>query len=382
MSKMKHFLIINLILLINLINPGFAQLVREEMNIPDIPGYLTLKGDFHIHTVFSDGSVWPTIRVNDAWMRGYDAISITDHIEYQPKKRYIPINHNAGYHIAKPEGDKHDLIVIQGTEITRVMPPGHLNAIFIEDASKIETERVHHRHTHPTPGNYMDSVDHHHQDYMHALEEAINQGGFLFWNHPGWAAQAPDGIKMYDIHKELIEKGWLKGIEVANWNEWYPEAFQWCLDYNLAMISNSDVHQTEEIYEKSTDNLSRPVTLLFAKERTAESIREALDNARTAVWFNNLVMGRKEHVEPLFWGSVDLSEPFYTEFKGKTYANFRNTSDFRIEMEDVKSGETIKLLPQSTVIVGFEDKVSARSFKITNFLVEPEKPLEITLEIK
>jgi len=379
--RMKNLIGISLVFMCMLVIPAYGQMVREEMHVPDIPGYITLKGDFHIHTVFSDGNVWPTIRVDDAWMRGYDAISITDHIEYQPHKKYIPIDHNAGYEIARPKGDRSDIIVIQGTEITRVMPPGHLNAIFIEDASKIETDRVHQKHHHHTPRNFMDSVDHQHQDYMHALEEAYNQGGFIFWNHPGWAAQAPDGIKMYDVHKRLIKKGWIKGIEVANWNEWYPEAFQWCLDHNLTMLSNSDVHQTEEIYEKSTDRTTRPVTLVFAKERTAESIREALDNARTVVWFDDKVIGRKEYVEPLCQGSIDLSDPFYTELNGKSYANLKNQSDFLIELKDTESGEKFKLTPQSSIIVTFKKNSPKRNFEVTNFLIEPEKSLEISLEL-
>ena len=35
---------------------------KYRVNFPDIPGYKTLKCDFHTHTVFSDGSVWPDIR--------------------------------------------------------------------------------------------------------------------------------------------------------------------------------------------------------------------------------------------------------------------------------------------------------------------------------
>lgn len=56
--------------------------VRNEISIPGFDGYQTLKCDFHIHTVFSDGSVWPDIRVQEAWQEGLDAIAMTDHIEY------------------------------------------------------------------------------------------------------------------------------------------------------------------------------------------------------------------------------------------------------------------------------------------------------------
>ena len=30
---------------------------RAPVNLPEVPGYVTLKCDFHIHTVFSDGLV-------------------------------------------------------------------------------------------------------------------------------------------------------------------------------------------------------------------------------------------------------------------------------------------------------------------------------------
>ena len=36
----------------------------QPMEYPDIPGYKTLVTDLHQHTVFSDGSVWPDIRVS------------------------------------------------------------------------------------------------------------------------------------------------------------------------------------------------------------------------------------------------------------------------------------------------------------------------------
>ena len=49
---------------------GKAQ-VRNEIRVPDPEGYRTLKCDFHIHTVFSDGLVWPTVRVDEAYREGF-----------------------------------------------------------------------------------------------------------------------------------------------------------------------------------------------------------------------------------------------------------------------------------------------------------------------
>ena len=46
--------------------------VRRIISIPDIEGYMTLKCDFHMHTVFADAQVTPTGRVREAWQDGLD----------------------------------------------------------------------------------------------------------------------------------------------------------------------------------------------------------------------------------------------------------------------------------------------------------------------
>ena len=62
---------------------------RRELRLPEIDGYQLLKCDFHVHTIFSDGIVWPTLRVQEAWEEGLDAIAITDHIEGQPARQHV-----------------------------------------------------------------------------------------------------------------------------------------------------------------------------------------------------------------------------------------------------------------------------------------------------
>jgi hypothetical protein len=112
--------------------------LERSLKFPDIAGYKTMKCDLHQHTVFSDGSVWPDIRVLEALMDGLDVISLTEHLEYQPHKADIPHpDRNRAYQIATEEAKNHKLIVVNGSEITRRMPPGHCNAIFISDANKL-----------------------------------------------------------------------------------------------------------------------------------------------------------------------------------------------------------------------------------------------------
>ena len=58
-------------------NYSFAQ--DKKINFPEVDGYKVLVCDPHIHSVFSDGGVWPTIRVEEGIREGLDVVSITDH---------------------------------------------------------------------------------------------------------------------------------------------------------------------------------------------------------------------------------------------------------------------------------------------------------------
>ena len=245
---------------------------RKIINIPDIQGFVTLKCDFHLHTVFSDGNVWPTARVDEALRDGLDAIAITDHLEYTPKKNFVPVDFNAAWKICEPYARERNLILVHGTEITRKMPPGHFNALFIKDASLIAKDSV-----------------------WDSFEAAIKQGAFLQWNHPGWKSQQPDGIpRMYDIHNRLIKNGWLHGIEFFNDSEYYPLVFRFCEENNLAIMGNSDVHGIISESYSGEENIHRPMTLVFAKERSHDALKEAMFAGRTMVFFRDKLVGREE----------------------------------------------------------------------------------------
>ena len=57
-------------------------LQRDRILFPEVEGYQVLKGEFHIHTLYSDGQVTPEVRVYEAWRDGLDVLAITDHPEY------------------------------------------------------------------------------------------------------------------------------------------------------------------------------------------------------------------------------------------------------------------------------------------------------------
>ena len=60
---------------------GVKPTQRTEIILPEVNGFKCYKGDFHIHTSYSDGRVNPKGRVLEAWYDGLDVIAITDHYQ-------------------------------------------------------------------------------------------------------------------------------------------------------------------------------------------------------------------------------------------------------------------------------------------------------------
>ncbi|MBD3647320.1 MAG: PHP domain-containing protein, partial [Pseudomonadales bacterium] len=127
--------------------PGSRAIV-----FPDTAAYKTLVVDLHTHSVFSDGHVWPTVRVAEAERDGLDAFAVTEHLEYQPHITDIPHrDRNRSFEEANRAAANLDLMVIPGVEITRVDDPGHMNAVFVTDANPPVT----HPRTSPAPAAHL-----------------------------------------------------------------------------------------------------------------------------------------------------------------------------------------------------------------------------------
>jgi predicted metal-dependent phosphoesterase TrpH len=340
----------------------------REIEFPDIPGYRTLKCDLHMHTVFSDGSVWPNIRVQEALKDGLDVISITDHLEYQPKVEDVPhVDRNRGYQLAKAAAEGKDLIVINGAEITRGMPPGHANAIFIEDANKLNVK-----------------------SFEEAYKEAKNQGAFVFWNHPHWTAQQKNGVAtLSDLHQKLIGAGLIQGIEIYNESTYSDEALQIALDHNLTIIGTSDIHGLVDWQFNIQEGGHRPVTLAFAREKTEDELKKAIEQRRTAVWFDNTLVGNQEFLSPLIEASLKVSRlgqsPVQTlMIENKSDADFilQNLSEYTLHNKAsvfiLKAHETTRLEVKTIETIS---PISLR-FRVLNAFTAPREHPEIAISVE
>jgi histidinol phosphatase-like PHP family hydrolase len=351
-------LIITTLLIATVCLTSFGQ--RKIVNLPDLPGYVTLKCDFHMHTVFSDGNVWPTVRVEEAYRDGLDAIAITDHLEYTPKDDFIPIDHNAAWKIVENTAREYNLILVHGAEITRKMPPGHFNALFIKDASRLDVDSV-----------------------MDVFAAAIKQGAFIQWNHPGWKSQEPDGIpKIYDIHKKLISKRWIHGIEFFNDREYYPKIMTVCKQSNLAVMTNSDIHGIISEEYSSSVYPDRPMTLVFAKARTSDALKEALFAGRTLAYFGNILAGKEEYARPFFDQCISVGKPYFENDESIFFeVTNRSNVTFYLIKGVSEAPESIKIGANSvTRVVVSKKETSPLIYDVKNVLIGEDEVLKIEIK--
>lgn len=212
------------------------------------------------------------------------------------------------------------------------------------------------------------------------VEAANAQGAFVFWNHS--RSSFPNAMSaITGFHREAAASGKLHGIEIANGHTYSPESFQIALDFGLTPIGVSDVHDLIDWDYELHKGDHRPVTLVFAKTRASESIREALLESRTVDWFRNLLIGREEHLMPLLEASIRIGEVNYIGEESVLEFVLSNTSDAAFELENLTDytlvlSHNILIVPPHSIdtylirTVERMETVDLR-FKVLNALTDP-----------
>ncbi len=373
--------------------PVIAQ--ERAIEFPDVDGYRTFAVDLHTHSVFSDGMVWPIIRVQESERDGLTLMAVTEHLEYQPRREDIPHpDRNRSWIVASEYAaeSESDVIVVNGAEITRSMPPGHVNAVFISDANAllVETADVDYM-TRLRPATAEEQAASE-REARQAIETANGQDAFVFWNHPNWPRQRPDGVaRLTDMHRDLIAEGLLHGIEVANTDRYSAESLRIALDNDLAILGVSDVHYLIDWDYRPNDGGHRTVTLVFAEERSAESIKEALHGNRTVAWMGNWLIGREDALMPLLGASLRLTKVERSQDDELIDIRLSNLSDAAFDLR-VTSGHrfngppsTLRVEPHSDL--DLEISGEARSsfdlaFEVLNAITAPETHPTLTLAVE
>ena len=368
---------------------------ERAIEFPDVDGYRTLAVDLHTHSVFSDGMVWPIIRMQESERDGLALMAVTEHLEYQPRMQDIPHpDRNRSYVVASEYVAEAglDAMVVNGAEITRSMPPGHVNAVFIEDANAllVETSGADYmtRLRPSTPEEQAASE----REARQAIKAANDQDAFVFWNHPNWPRQRPDGVaRLTDMHRDLIAEGLLHGIEVANGDFYSAESLQIALDNDLAILGVSDVHYLIDWDYMPHAGGHRTVTLVFAEERSAESIKGALHANRTVAWLANWLIGREDALMPLLEASLLLTKVERSAGDELIDIRLSNVSDAAFDLR-VTSGHrfngppsTMRVEPHSDIDLAISGETRSSfemAFEVLNAITAPETHPTLRLPVE
>lgn len=273
---------------------------RTEIILPQVEGYNVYKSDLHTHTVYSDGATTPEYRVYEAWMDGLDVMACTEHVEYRRWEGHflqylnghvpegtkastnddIKVDFNLANRLSTEYAEKYGLTIIPGVEITRNQGSiGHYNALFVKDANKIFDD-----------------------DPEQSIRNARAQGALIMHNHPGWIRK---NLDMIDFEKRVYGADLIDGVEVMNGPEFYPVVVSRALEYGLFMSSNTDIHNTTAM-EYNGIGHHRNMTFILAKDRSLDSLKEAMLARRTLAYSHGSIAGDEPLVRSFFLASVKI----------------------------------------------------------------------------
>ena len=265
---------------------------RREIILPSqVGGYNIYKADLHTHSVYSDGHVTPSLRVKEAWMDGLDIIAVTEHIEWRPFEKQVQEyigkvegtepDLNTSVRMAQKEAAQWDIFIIPGAEITRNgTTVGHFNALFTQDNNLIYDE-----------------------DPVQAIRNAKKQNALVLHNHPGWIRTS---IDYTPTEQAAYDEGLIDGVEVMNGHEFYPGIIDRVRERSLFISANTDVHGVTTVDFNTAEQL-RPMTLIFASERSETALREALESCRTLAFGHNILCGDENLLKDFFKASVKVT---------------------------------------------------------------------------
>jgi hypothetical protein len=141
----------------------------------------------------------------------------------------------------------------------------------------------------------------------------------------------------------------------------------------------------------------RPMTLVFATERSGGGIKEALFSRRTAVYSQNLLIGEEAFLNPIFYQSVQIKNPEVAiAGKGSALLQIYNQSSIPIELvasnspKEITIPTKVTLYPEKTVLLELRAKTNNLSgtkelvlpFRANNFKLTPKKTLPVELKVR
>lgn len=198
------------------------------------------KGDTHLHTINSDGSLTKGQLVDACKKKGLDFMIITDHNFNSVEQSYY---------------DK-DMLVIQGQELTD--EPGHVNVW----GKKVPLD----------PPHKLDTAE----DYAYLIDLCKKAGATVSLNHP-FCSNCPFLLDMEGYPFDCVEV-WntiQHSDNIKNLDWWVGQLLK---GNRIGAVGGSDFHKDYGI-----SMLAMPTTYVNAKSKTVDDILEAMREGRCTI---------------------------------------------------------------------------------------------------
>jgi hypothetical protein len=155
------------------------------------------------------------------------------------------------------------------------------------------------------------------------------------------------------------------------------------------LLGNSDVHGLVDWRYDVPDGGHRPVTLVFAKEKSEKAMKEAMENRRTVVWFKNTLVGSQEFLAPMIEASLEIVHKGNGQVP-KIQIHNHSDADFFLENTSVYTLHNfapvfiLKAHETTAVMVKTLEKLDSfeLKFRVLNAFTAPKEHAEIKLRVE
>ena len=133
----------------------------------------------------------------------------------------------------------------------------------------------------------------------------------------------------------------------------------------------------------------RPITLVFATEFSQQSVRKALDNKKTALFYNNCIYGDEALIIELLRNSLIIKKR-YNEDNNKIFYDIHNISSAPVILyraENTPDGvvpNKLTIMAKSNIHFYVSTKDLNKNninFKVGNYFTSPGEELDFKLDL-
>ena len=265
-------------------------LIREEKKIAELFVYaleadlyaLTpLKGDFHSHSVRSDGKRDPAALAGHFREQGYDFFALTDHNRYYPGSEV-----DEAY-----AGVKLGITRIRGEEVHA--PESNVHIVHVGGKSSVADLYFHHQEEYAAeiaeyesrvPEEIPEMYRYRYARAMWATDRIHEAGGLAIFAHPYWQ---PKNVRVHNVRDQLAKMFLTSGMfdvyelvgamgqvginrSINLWADLRSEGLK------ISIVGSSDAHGLEK-----SATFSHTFTVCFAEKNENDAIIDAVRAGRT-----------------------------------------------------------------------------------------------------